>query len=102
EGIEAVDSTKFVVHSFAAQTVAHRGARFHSLHADATRGKFIRHAPQHLRAMHVHSWRRGKVEHDQPGRGGFGSHSIHNAVAHVVHVEIHEARLRPEDHHAGN
>ena len=61
-------------------------------------GKFRKH----VRAVHVHQRRGGKVQHNEPGRRGFGAHSIQNRVAHVIHVEINETRLRPEDQNAGN
>ena len=84
------------------QAITHRGARFHGLNTDASRGEFIRQAPQHLCAVHVDSRRSGKIQHYQPGRRGFSADPIYNSVAHMIHVEIHQARLRPEDNYVGN
>ena len=55
-----------------------------------------------MRAVHVHMRRCGKVQHDQLGRRAFSAHPVHNGVPHVIHVEVDEARLRPEDQDAGN
>src|SRR5437773_6855208 len=58
-GGEAVDPAKLRVHTLRAESLAYRGARFHSLDTDTSPGEFIRHAPQYLCAVHIHPRRSG-------------------------------------------
>ena len=65
-------------------------------------GEFVSHTRKHVGTLHVNERCGGEIEHYKLRRCRLGVNTVQDGVSDIVHVEIDEGRLRPENHYFGD